>query len=393
MLENKVALLWRQGSFDGMWAKSSGMMAGLGFAALLAGCGDYVAPQGHNGWVWTEPGGMMCRDGSASGYGYNKAPGGSANTLFMLQGGGACFNPLTCLENQEYYGRDEFVARTAIPGDSTDHFSLNGGAFDRTMTSNPFKDWNLVWIPYCTGDVFLGNKMGGLVEGWIEGPQMFVGWNNVSIAVPDAISILGQQSRVVFSGFSAGGFGASGNGLRISEMVSPASVDILDDSGPPMTDHYVAPCLQKNMWNLWAMDTTLGAICETCSENEFVMPLGVKLVEDAAKRGRYLGLIDSQQDKTIRRFYGFGKDNCQTAIPEMSGATYQAGLQEGIEILTLTADNAGSPPAFQSFVITGDAHTSIEYHDFYTRSTDGVSMVEWTADFLNGTGGHVWPSE
>ena len=50
--------------------------------------------------------------------------------------------------------------------------------FNRGNARNPVKDWNFVYVPYCTGDVHLGTKDNGMVEG-VDGAQHFVGRLNM----------------------------------------------------------------------------------------------------------------------------------------------------------------------------------------------------------------------
>ena len=46
-------------------------------------------------WTWVPVPGSHCRDGSATGFGINVNPA-SKNLMIFLEGGGACFNALTC---------------------------------------------------------------------------------------------------------------------------------------------------------------------------------------------------------------------------------------------------------------------------------------------------------
>ena len=67
-------------------------------------------------------------------------------SLFYLQDGGACFSAETCAPDSDLY-------RTTVdegPGDE-------GGIFDFADARNPFADYSVVYVPYCTGDVHLGN--------------------------------------------------------------------------------------------------------------------------------------------------------------------------------------------------------------------------------------------
>ena len=67
-------------------------------------------------------------------------------------------------------------------------------------------------------------------------------------------------------GLVAGGFGAAFNYDRVSAAFCPLPVTLLDDSGPPMSDTYLAPCLQKQWRGLWNLPGVLPAACTACAK-------------------------------------------------------------------------------------------------------------------------------
>jgi hypothetical protein len=105
-----------------------------------------------NTWTWIPVAGAICRDGSPTGMGINL---GTATDKLMiyLEGGGACFNALTCGMNPASYGKALFD--TQFVGASASH--NNVGILSRSDAANAVKDWNFVYVPYCTGDVHAGD--------------------------------------------------------------------------------------------------------------------------------------------------------------------------------------------------------------------------------------------
>jgi hypothetical protein len=85
---------------------------------------------------------------------------------------------------------------------------FSSGIFDNS-DSNPFKDWNVVYIPYCTGDLHIGNADNEYIDS--KGNMKFVrhaGRNNILNAL-DWVEINIKRAKQVFiSGESAGGFGS-----------------------------------------------------------------------------------------------------------------------------------------------------------------------------------------
>ena len=105
-------------------------------------------------WTFVDFPDAKCMNNTATGIGVNLNPN-SDKVVIYLQGGGACFNTLTCLTvaNAGGYGASNFSTDAA----SLPKYSL----FNRDDATNPTKDWNYVYVPYCTGDVHSGNNPNG----------------------------------------------------------------------------------------------------------------------------------------------------------------------------------------------------------------------------------------
>jgi hypothetical protein len=71
--------------------------------------------------------------------------GSSDNVLLYLEGGGACWNEENCWTTP-------LVKLTAAP-------LFGGGVLELDNPDNPFKDWSIVYVPYCDGSVFTGDNL------------------------------------------------------------------------------------------------------------------------------------------------------------------------------------------------------------------------------------------
>ena len=92
------------------------------------------------------PGGdCQCADGSEFAFWVREAD--PERVVFFLQGGGACFNEATCAFDSDTY------QSTIEPDDDP---TVEPGIFDLDDPRNPFADWSMVYVPYCTGDLHLG---------------------------------------------------------------------------------------------------------------------------------------------------------------------------------------------------------------------------------------------
>ncbi|HUB09484.1 MAG TPA: pectin acetylesterase-family hydrolase, partial [Myxococcales bacterium] len=205
-------------------------------------------------WTWVPIDGAICRDGSATGIGVNLNPN-SNKLMIFLEGGGACFNIVTCADNDSTvpFGASEFQTNFG-PG----ALEASAGVFNRSDPANPMADWSFVYVPYCTGDIHGGNAPdGGTSDG--VGPEAFVGYHNMTLDLARLVPTFTSLNEVLLTGVSAGGFGALLNYDQVAAAFSGVPVELLDDSGPPMSTDYLAPCLQQEVTQDWNLGATVVA--------------------------------------------------------------------------------------------------------------------------------------
>lgn len=334
-------------------------------------------------WQWVPVDGAICRDGSATGIGINVNPG-SKQLMIYLEGGGACFNSLTCEANPSKFGMSDFTTRLGGTAGAQ-------GVFNRTDTANAMADWNFVYVPFCTGDLHAGDNRNATVPG-VNGKQQFVGFQNVTRDLARIVPTFPGLTKVLLTGISAGGFGAALNYDQTAKAFGSVPVYELDDSGPPMDDPYLASCLQSEQAMRWGLDKTVLAECGTdCPDpSNYAVDATIHIVKKYPKIP--FGLIDDTGDSIIAFFYGFGANNCaSTAIPTaLSASTYTMGLLDSRMKLAAYPNTAG-------FIFQGTDHTSLGGATFDTRTAGSgdaatVKLTDWVATLVNdGTVTNVGP--
>jgi len=331
------------------------------------------APEGV--WQWVDFPESRCRDGSSTGIGVRR--GTTDKLVVYFEGGGACFNGFTCLANLGSFGLPDFYDWQFGSGDQ--------GIFSTTREDNPVRDWSFVYVPYCTGDVHAGANSGVEIAD-VQGVQEFHGYTNVEAFLKRIVPSFGGASHVLVTGVSAGGFGAGFNYHRLARIF-PGKVTLLDDSGPVLRDPYLAPCLQRTWREVWGLDATIPANCEACqaedggSISELVRWIGTRHPEQR------MGLISSENDRTISTFFSFGLDECAGLGAIYPGKRFSEGLYDFIEAVLVPTGNWGS------YVIPGTDHTWIGHSALYSTEVDGVRLVDWVRALLDGEVSHVAPSE
>ncbi|HEX5062676.1 MAG TPA: pectin acetylesterase-family hydrolase [Kofleriaceae bacterium] len=246
-------------------------------------------------WEYVAIPGAQCMNGTPTGIGVNL--GTSGEVVMYMEGGGACFNDGTCgnVAHPSGWGPDQFGFNIG---------PYNVGIFDRLDDKNPFRDATFVFVPYCTGDVHAGSKPDG-----IDG-RKFVGYANVGLYLDYLVPKSQDVRRVILAGSSAGGFGALMNFDRTQTAWGDTPVYLLDDSGPPLADMFLSPCLQQMFRDAWNLDAALPASCTACRQADgggLLNALGY--LADAHPDSR-MAIVTSTRDGVIRSFYGYGYPDC-----------------------------------------------------------------------------------
>jgi hypothetical protein len=305
----------------------------------------------------------------------------SDKLMIFLEGGGACFNPITCQTNPSKFGSVEFTSATTFSGSR-----LTTGIFNRTDAENPVADWNFVYVPFCTGDIHGGNNVTGPDAGDGVSNQHFVGYSNVGLDLQRIIPTFPGLSQVLLTGVSAGGFGASANYAQVAEAFKPVPVTMLDDSGPSMEDPYTATCLTNLVSGLWGFDKTVLKDCGMACSNPATYY--IDYANQIAKRypNAKLGLLESTDDNTITTFFGFGTNNgandCNgTPLTPVAADVFKAGLQD-------MRNKLKGNPNFGSYIFDGTRHTTLTDATHFSgpmeQTTDGVKLTTWISQLLAG---------
>lgn len=316
-------------------------------------------------WSYVHFPGTLCRDGNETGLGINPNPDSDKLVIF-LEGGGACFNFLTCIGNPSSWGETSL--------------GTPGGLLSRTGNS-PFADWNMVYVPYCSGDVFTGDN----TDGSAPNGDTMTGYVNVGEYLERVVPTFDSVDEVVLTGISAGGFGAAYNWLRTQDAFGETPVHLLDDSGPPLSHDHMPACWQKRLAESWGWANTIYPGCEQCDVEggDVVVPL-VEMALDRLGDGadQRFALLTNNEDGIIKTFLGYGLDDCAEYDATLLGPAYPAGrYPEGLtDLQQRTADRDN----FAMFQITGGGHV-LTTNDTTAIEAEGVTLEDFLISFRDGT--------
>ena len=102
------------------------------------------------------------------------------------------------------------------------------GVFKRDPR-NPVGDWNMIFVPYCTGDIHAGVNTDVEVKD-VPGKQQFVGYTNFGLFLKSFGPAFASAKTILLTGSSAGGFGTLLNFDRTQECKEEAEAAIESES-------------------------------------------------------------------------------------------------------------------------------------------------------------------
>lgn len=219
---------------------SAGGSGGSGGTAGSGGSG--FIPSEYGTWLKFEPEGATCSDGSPYKF-WVEFSETSDNVIIFFQGGGACWDYESCSGASGIRGaanpnglRDDYAdAHAEVAGltiNANQIYPLLNGDPD----VSPMADWNKVFVPYCTGDVYSGTRTEiypSPNEGEADLEFRHVGHLNILKMTEMLDEMFSDVPKLFVGGCSAGGVGALVNYYFLRTGITGVQKGyLLDDSGP-----------------------------------------------------------------------------------------------------------------------------------------------------------------
>jgi len=311
------------------------------------------------GWSQIDPGGnSSCARGGKYSFFVRKA--NSNKLLIYFEGGGACYDAKTCQVGAHYF--DDSITAT----DQADNPALKTtGVFALNDERNPFKDYNIVFVSYCTGDAFMGNRVVSYTDGGKSftvnqvgylNTQSVLGWTYQNFAKPDSVFVIGCSAGVVGSFFHA---------PYMLEQYQNIPFALVGDSGGGYFDGPAS--VAKNLGTLEVLPDWLPQYQDLIVNDLIRSRLFFVIPAQAYPNARF-GLLDtlndSLQGELISRF------NKKLTLAKV--------LQSNLDDIRVDA------PDIYSYTGPGDYHCITMHPDFYTYEVGGTKLSDWLASLANG---------
>lgn len=243
----------------------------------------------------------------------------SEDLLIFLQGGGACWSAF-CLAVT--------AAPSGIPAVD---------ALDQELSANPFTGMDTLYVPYCDGSLFVGERE-VTTDAGVE--RRYHGLQNLSAALTMGYQTFPNPKRVVLVGASAGGYGTITAALLVRYVYPGVPIQVVDDSGlglgHPDQPEFVGGILEE-----FNARRFIPSDCPDCLADGHLTGL-VKygLANDPALR---VAAISSWDDLIIGHiFLQLDPQTFRDAVETKTGALHDA-----------------FPDRYRRFIYPGRAHTAL----------------------------------
>jgi hypothetical protein len=253
--DNKVTPAQRTGPYP-LLANPAGFDSGFKPANYYAWQTVQMAPQT----------GAVCGNGSPYKFFINRVPN-TRNTIIYMEGGGACWDYASCTGQSGIRGArnpdgipNDYMS-LLNPGSSlVSPFVVRLHPWTRVKTQN----WNMVYVPYCTGDIYSGDKVAVYQDPQSQQAPLIWhhnGLRNMRAVVGWLKDNMPRPTQMLTTGCSAGGAGSLTNYAPTRQDIAPTRSFLINDSGPVFSaisgggnEAYPSLPLQGFIRSAWGLD-------------------------------------------------------------------------------------------------------------------------------------------
>lgn len=311
------------------------------------------SPDSH-GWIELAPKNTTCWDGSPWHFWYH--PGDRNKLAIWFQGGGSCWNAETCDAAQ----RPTFDTKLG----PDDYPGSGNGVFDQKHKNNPLRDFGLVFLPYCTGDMHIGRRTVEYARrDGSRFPFVHAGQKNTRAALDALEALHVAPQTLLVGGESAGAIGAGFWASEIGDRWPNAQLIVLGDAGGGYRSR--AANLVLKQW---------GVLDDLPDVPAYRDPQRIYF--------ETFYIAAAQRHPTARLGEAnYANDAVQRHFMEMLGspvAKLTKPLQCNLNEVRIEA------PGFHSFIYPGTRHVMLRTNAVYTTRCENQSLIGWIEDLIAG---------
>jgi len=309
--------------------------------------------------------------------------GRSDKLAVVFNGGGACWDDLTCSFPAGPFVPSvvpQFYTDAIRPGDGPQGI---GGALDAGNPANPIKDYTVVFVPYCTGDLHAGSVTRSYNNAGHPNtplPSQFDiqhrGFDNFMVVLDWISRNVAPPSDLVVAGASAGGYGATVNFPWVAKLYPQARLTVVADASQGVTTaNFDAGLPGRGSWDMQLAPFAFGPDALSLRSAELLRAAARSYPN--ARFAQY----STTQDAVQSDFYAYMKlaygpgGACVNPLPDWNQ-----------QMLSTLASYNAELPNFRSYVAPGSDHTILGSAGFYDTPSWGPSVAAWMAAMIDPSG-------
>lgn len=306
-------------------------------------------------WTPLSLDGCVCSDGSEPTF-FERA-GDPSKVVLYFEGGGACFSKETC----DPAGNPTY---TVTANATSDGLAERGGYFDLERADNPLADHSWVYVPYCTGDVHMGNTTTDYGDGVVVEHR---GYTNGLAALEHLLATYPDVEQLVVTGASAGSIPTPLFAALAADELPGADIVTFGDSSAAYPD--VDP-INELIGTFWGTTNAIPDWPETA---------GLAAADWSIPELYVYGGNHAPNVRFGRFDYAY--DEVQATFGALAGVT----ADELVSLIDETeAQIEAAGPQLATYVAPGTDHTVVGGDEFYTLEVEGVRLLDWFAALIAG---------
>ena len=290
-------------------------------------------------------------------------PGDDRRLVIFFQGGGACWNSQNC----DLRGGATFDSNVE-PGDAP---GRGDGMLDLSNPASPIHGYTAVFVPYCTGDVFLGARtVAYTTPRTASAPERVFHIRHHGIANAEWVlnwvfARVPNPSVILVAGGSAGAIPTPHYAARVAKHYPRSRVVQLGDG----SGGYRSPAI-PGLLAQWGATTALRRDTAFRSVDSVALTFESLYVVAGRTEPRVTyAQFNTAEDETQRAYLSvLGMPNAR--LPQLLAENF--------------ADIRNANPRFRSYTAPGAEHTILMDSGFYGLVVDGVALRDWVARLLDG---------
>jgi len=268
-------------------------------------------------------------------------PGLSDKVLVFLNGGGMCWKGADC----DPKGHPTYTTNA----DSANDASIRAGIFDVNNEANPFREYTMIFVSYCTGDAHLGERT---VEYESKGRTFSIrheGNANVESVLDWLYSNVRNPRTVFVAGMDAGAIASPIVAAKVARHYPRARVVQLGDGAGALRSK-PAPEPFLSWGTTYTFERLYATAARSASRVKFAQ---VNYIDDATQQQQLMQL--GLRGQTTAKLIAANMEQLRTSLPY-----------------------------FRSFTLPGRSHTILRSSALYTAKVDGMAFSDWLGALVDG---------